>query len=105
MPAIASVCWRLASVGSHTALHAGQLSDRAQCSPRAMAPHTGAPAADPVQTVRFAPLQVHAQYCVLVRSALPGGGSQIEWRDVGITNRVNVQVTASPNFQAETAES
>ncbi len=37
-------------------------------------------------------VQVHAEFCVLVRTALPDGGGHIEWREISITNRVNVQV-------------
>ena len=36
--------------------------------------------------------QVHAEHTVIVRTAMPDGGNSLEWREVSITNRVNVQV-------------
>lgn len=38
-------------------------------------------------------MQVHAEFCVVVRTAMPSGPGSLLWRDVSITNRVNIQVT------------
>lgn len=38
-------------------------------------------------------MQVHAEFCVVVCSAMPAGPGSLLWRDVSITNRVNIQVT------------
>lgn len=39
--------------------------------------------------------QVHAEHTVIVRTAMPNSGDSLEWREVSITNRVNVQVSHS----------
>lgn len=36
--------------------------------------------------------EVHAEHTVIVRTAMPNSGNSLEWREVSITNRVNVQV-------------
>lgn len=38
------------------------------------------------------PAEVHAEFCVVVRTAMPGGPDSLMWRDLAITNRVNIQV-------------
>ena len=40
--------------------------------------------------------QVHAEHTVIVRTAMPDSGNSLEWREVSITNRVNVQVRRRP---------
>ncbi len=41
--------------------------------------------------------QVHAEHTVIVRTAMPDSGNSLEWREVSITNRVNVQVRWRPS--------
>jgi len=38
------------------------------------------------------PADVHAEFCVILRTAMPAGPASLLWRDISITNRVNIQV-------------
>lgn len=40
---------------------------------------------------------MHAEHTVIVRTAMPDSGNSLEWREVSITNRVNVQVRRHPS--------
>jgi hypothetical protein len=46
---------------------------------------------------------VHAEHTVIVRTAMPDDGNSLEWREVSITNRVNVQVRLAHQPHADPA--